>query len=182
MMQLLSLVAMEPPVSQAVRAYAMKKSKCSKSIRPFSARRFSKYGDPGSIWPGLINGEYVIGLPPRKRRRIPIRTSKRMSLSALSSTTGDGMAFRFICAGGKRLAKRATEIAITFKNAPDVLFQHDGKQHDPNVLVIRIQPDEGIALKINCKVPGPSSPIQPVKMDFRYGSYFGRPLRKLTNG
>ncbi len=61
-----------------------------------------------------------------------------------------------------------------FKDAPGVLFQIGGRKHDPNVLAIRIQPDEGIAMKINCKVPGPSSPIQPVKMDFRYGSYFGK--------
>jgi glucose-6-phosphate 1-dehydrogenase len=47
------------------------------------------------------------------------------------------------------------------------------KRFDPNTLAIRIQPDEGISLKINCKVPGPAGPIQPVKMDFRYGSYFG---------
>ncbi|MBM3184222.1 MAG: glucose-6-phosphate dehydrogenase, partial [Chlamydiae bacterium] len=47
------------------------------------------------------------------------------------------------------------------------------KKTEQNVLAIRIQPDEGIAMKMNCKVPGPSSPVQPVKMDFRYGSYFG---------
>ena len=75
--------------------------------------------------------------------------------------------------GGKRLPKRCTEIAIIFKDAPGVLFQQQGRKNEPNVLAIRIQPDEGIAMKINCKVPGPSSPIQPVKMDFRYGSYFG---------
>ena len=74
---------------------------------------------------------------------------------------------------GKRLPKRTTEIAISFKDAPGVLFQRESKRYDSNVLVIRIQPDEGISLKINCKVPGINSPIQPVKMDFRYGSYFG---------
>ena len=80
----------------------------------------------------------------------------------------------FYLRGGKRLPKRATEIAITFKDAPGFLFHQEGMKIDPNVLAIRIQPDEGIAMKINCKVPGPSSPIQPVKMDFRYGSYFGQ--------
>ncbi|MES2344987.1 MAG: glucose-6-phosphate dehydrogenase, partial [Chlamydiota bacterium] len=53
------------------------------------------------------------------------------------------------------------------------LFQNPEKRNEPNVLAIRIQPDEGSSLKINTKVPGPSSPIQPVKMDFRYGSFFG---------
>jgi len=62
---------------------------------------------------------------------------------------------------------------VIFKDAPGILFQHQDNKNEPNVLVIRIQPNEGISMKINCKVPGPSSPIQPVKMDFRYGSYFG---------
>lgn len=80
----------------------------------------------------------------------------------------------FYLRGGKRLPKRGTEIAIIFNDAPGVLFKQHGRKNDPNVLAMRIQPDEGIAMKINCKVPGPSSPIQPVKMDFRYGSYFGQ--------
>ncbi|HAB99096.1 MAG TPA: glucose-6-phosphate dehydrogenase, partial [Parachlamydiales bacterium] len=80
----------------------------------------------------------------------------------------------FYLRGGKRLPKRGTEIAIIFKDAPGVLFQQRSQKNEPNVLAMRIQPDEGISMKINCKVPGPSSPIQPVKMDFRYGSYFGQ--------
>jgi glucose-6-phosphate 1-dehydrogenase len=80
----------------------------------------------------------------------------------------------FYLRAGKRCPKRTTEIAIFFKDAPGFLFRQGEKKQAPNVLVIRIQPDEGIAMKINCKVPGPSSPIQPVKMDFRYGSYFGQ--------
>ena len=60
-----------------------------------------------------------------------------------------------------------------FKDPPSVLFQHPGRPNDPNVLTIRIQPDEGTSLKINCKVPGTSQLIQPVKMNFRYGKYFG---------
>ncbi len=74
---------------------------------------------------------------------------------------------------GKRLPKKATEIAIIFKDPPDVLFRNVGRRNDPNVLSLRIQPDEGIGLKTNCKVPGPTNTTQPVKMDFRYGSYFG---------
>ena len=72
------------------------------------------------------------------------------------------------------MPKRATEIAVIFKDAPGVLFQQREHPNLPNVIAMRIQPDEGIALRINCKVPGPTSPIQPVKMDFRYGSYFGQ--------
>jgi len=75
----------------------------------------------------------------------------------------------FYLRGAKRLAKRATEIAVVFKLPPPILF---GEQEE-NVLAMRIQPNEGISLRMNCKVPGPSSPIQPVTMDFRYSTFFG---------
>ncbi len=79
----------------------------------------------------------------------------------------------FYLRAGKRLPKRATEIAIAFKEVPGILFSKRKKRGENNVLVIRIQPNEGISLRINSKVPGPQSPIQPVKMDFNYSSYFG---------
>src|SRR5438874_710913 len=73
---------------------------------------------------------------------------------------------------GKRLPKSATEISIHFKKAPAVLFNKG--LSDRNVLVIRIQPDEGISLRIHAKVPGTSFRIEPVKMDFHYGTSFGK--------
>src|SRR5437899_2435391 len=74
---------------------------------------------------------------------------------------------------GKRLPKSETDISIHFKKAPAVLFNKD--LSDLNVLVIRIQPDEGISLRIHAKVPGTSFRIEPVKMDFHYGTSFGKP-------
>jgi Glucose-6-phosphate 1-dehydrogenase len=75
---------------------------------------------------------------------------------------------------GKRLPKRATEVAITFKTAPLQLFRQMGSDNPaPNLLVLRIQPDEGISLRIGAKVPGTRSDVRPVSMDFRYGSSFG---------
>ena len=75
---------------------------------------------------------------------------------------------------GKRLPKRATEVAITFKTAPLQLFrQMGGDNPTPNLLVLRIQPDEGISLRFGAKVPGTRSDVRPVNMDFRYGSSFG---------
>ncbi|HKO23981.1 MAG TPA: glucose-6-phosphate dehydrogenase, partial [Chloroflexota bacterium] len=75
---------------------------------------------------------------------------------------------------GKRLPKRATEIAVQFQRAPHPLF-HAGDGNgalDPNVLAMRIQPDEGISLRFLAKVPGESLQIRPVHMDFRYGTSF----------
>jgi glucose-6-phosphate 1-dehydrogenase len=75
---------------------------------------------------------------------------------------------------GKRLPKRATEVAITFKTAPLQLFRQIGSDNTtPNLLVLRIQPDEGISLRFGAKVPGTRSDVRPVNMDFRYGTSFG---------
>jgi glucose-6-phosphate 1-dehydrogenase len=73
---------------------------------------------------------------------------------------------------GKRLTKRMTEISVHFKQVPHRLLAQGGPV-EPDVLAIRIQPDEGIALRFMAKVPGPSMTLRPVTMDFRYGSTFG---------
>src|SRR5205814_5228014 len=76
---------------------------------------------------------------------------------------------------GKRLPKSATEISVHFKKAPPVLFNKETITLDQNVLVVRIQPDEGISLRMQAKIPGTSLRIEAVKMDFHYGTSFGRP-------
>jgi glucose-6-phosphate 1-dehydrogenase len=75
---------------------------------------------------------------------------------------------------GKRLPKHGAEISVQFKSAPGVLFNRDDAPIGPNVLVIRIQPDEGISLRIQAKRPGTQVRIEPVKMDFHYGTSFGK--------
>ena len=87
----------------------------------------------------------------------------------------------FYLRGGKRLPKRVTEIAIVFKDAPGVLFQST-EQNDPNVLAIRIQPDEGIAMKINCKVPGPAAPSNQSKWIFATAPISAKALLKPMSG
>jgi glucose-6-phosphate 1-dehydrogenase len=172
MMQLLSLVAMEPPVSLSASAIRDEKVKVLQSIRPLTKVDFENTVIRGQYGPGFINGKEVIGYRQEKDVSPSSNIETYLALR-LFIDNWRWAGVPFYLRGGKRLPKRGTEIAIIFKDAPGVLFQQGGKKHDPNILAIRIQPDEGISLKINCKVPGPSSPIQPVKMDFRYGSYFG---------
>jgi glucose-6-phosphate 1-dehydrogenase len=76
---------------------------------------------------------------------------------------------------GKRLPKSGTEISVHFKKAPPVLFNKESVTLDQNVLVVRIQPDEGISLRMQAKIPGTTLRIEPVKMDFHYGTSFGKP-------
>lgn len=173
MMQLLSLVAMEPPVNLSANAIRDEKVKVLESIRRFSERDFKEAVLRGQYGPGFINGKEVIGYRQEEDVSPTSNIETYVALKLfIDNWRWAGVPFYLRC--GKRLPKRGTEIAVIFKDAPGVLFQQQGKKHDPNVLALRIQPDEGIAMKINCKVPGPSSPIQPVKMDFRYGSYFGQ--------
>ncbi len=165
MMQLLSLVAMEPPVTLEADAIRDEKVKVIESIRPLQKSDVVR----GQYGPGLVNGTEVVGY--RQEKDVSPQSSVETYLALklhIDNKRWSGVPFYL--RAGKRLPKRTTEIAVIFKAPPSVLFQ---KAQIPNVLVIRIQPDEGSSLKINCKVPGPSSPIQPVKMDFRYGAYFG---------
>jgi len=172
MMQLLSLVCMEPPTSLNADAIRDEKVKVMESLRPFPKKDYHEYIIRGQYAPGFVDGEKVIGY--RQEENVSpesgVETFVAMELF-LDNWRWSGVPFYL--RAGKRLPKRATEIAITFKDAPGFLFNEGQKKLERNVLVIRIQPDEGISLKMNCKVPGLSNLIQPVKMDFRYGSFFG---------
>jgi glucose-6-phosphate 1-dehydrogenase len=76
---------------------------------------------------------------------------------------------------GKRMPKKVTEIAIQFKEVPYLMFQSAAKQANPNVLVLRIQPNEGISMRFEVKTPGNSLRTRSVDMDFRYDTAFGKP-------
>lgn len=173
MMQLLSLVAMEPPVNLSANAIRDEKVKVLESIRPFTDADFGHSIVRGQYAAGTIGGAPVVGY--RQEKDVDPKSNIETFVALrLFIDNWRWAGVPFYLRGGKRLPKRSTEIAIIFKDAPGVLFQQGGQKNCPNVIAIRIQPDEGISMRINCKVPGPSIPIQPVKMDFRYGSYFGQ--------
>lgn len=168
MMQLLTMVTMEPPVNLSADSIRDEKVKILQAVRDIKPEDMVR----GQYGKGFIKGEEVVGY----RQENDVNPTSNVETFAAMRLFIDNWRWEgvpFYLRGGKRLPKRGTEIAITFKLPPQVLFQEGDKKNEPNVLAIRIQPDEGISLKMNCKVPGPSSPIQPVKMDFRYGSYFG---------
>lgn len=172
MMQLLSLVAMEPPINLSAKEIRDEKVKVLQALRPFTEEDFKKSVVRGQYGPGFVGGEKVKGYREEGnvKENSNVETFVAMRLF-VDNWRWDGVPFYL--RSGKRLPKRASEIAIQFKLPPAVLFQQDHEKNEPNMLVIRIQPDEGTSLKINCKMPGHATLIQPVKMDFRYGSYFG---------
>ena len=172
MMQLLSLVAMEPPHNLSADAIRDEKVKTLECILPFSEKTFSTHAVRGQYGKGFINGVEVKGY--REEDHVDphsnVETYAALKLY-IDNWRWDGVPFYL--RGGKRLPKRATEISIVFKTPPGKLFHLPNQKIESNVLVIRIQPNEGISLKMNCKIPGPSNLVQPVKMDFSYGSFFG---------
>jgi glucose-6-phosphate 1-dehydrogenase len=172
LMQLLSLVAMEPPVNLKANSVRDEKVKVLQSIRPIQQNEIDKYVVRGQYGPGFINGESVKGYNKEENvaENSTVETYVAMQLF-IDNWRWVGVPFYL--RAGKRLPKRATEIAVYFKEAPGVLFHRTARKDDADVLVVRIQPDEGISLRMNSKVPGINGPIQPVKMDFRYGQYFG---------
>lgn len=172
MMQILSLVAMEPPVSLAAHAIHDEKVKVLQAIRPFSHQDLEHSVIRSQYEKGYVNGEPVIGYRQEKNVNPNSNVETYVALK-LFIDNWRWAGVPFYLRGGKRLPKKGTEISIFFKDPPSVLFQHPGKKNEPNVLTLRIQPDEGTSLKINCKVPGSTNFIQPVKMNFRYGKYFG---------
>ncbi|WP_079988651.1 glucose-6-phosphate dehydrogenase [Candidatus Protochlamydia sp. W-9] len=171
-MQLLSLVAMEPPTSLQANSVRGEKVKVIEAIRPIPFDSMEQCVIRGQYGSGFINGEPVKGYRDEENVDSKSFVETYVALQ-LSIDNWRWAGVPFYLRAGKRLPKRATEIAITFKKAPGYLFEGTSALIDSNVLVIRIQPDEGISLRINCKVPALNTVIQPVKMDFRYGSYFG---------
>ena len=172
MMQLLTLVAMEPPYNLSADAVRDEKVKVLECITPFHEKNFQTHAVRGQYGKGFINGAPVKGY--REEENVS-PTSNVETYAALKlyidNWRWDGVPFYL--RGGKRLPKRATEISIVFKSAPGKLFHLPLQKIESNVLTIRIQPNEGISLKMNCKIPGPTQLVQPVKMDFSYGSFFG---------
>lgn len=171
-MQLLSLIAMEPPSNLSAGAIHDEKVKAIRAIRFFDAQTLQDSVIRGQYIQGFVGGEEVCSYREEKNVHPDslVETYVAMRLY-LDNWRWAGVPFYI--RGGKRLSKRSTEISVFFKKPPNVLFQTPSEKNEPNVLTIRIQPDEGTSCKINCKVPGSTQLIQPVKMNFQYGPYFG---------
>ena len=173
LLQLLCLVAMEPPTDLAADSVRDEKVKVIRSLRPITGDDVATHVVRGQYQAGAINGKNVIGYREEDRVSPASRTETYVALKLLiDNWRWEGVPFYVRV--GKRLPKAGTEIAITFKRAPAVLFNHGGEDLGQNVLVIRIQPDEGVSLRMQCKIPGASVRVEPVKMDFHYGTSFGK--------
>jgi len=175
-LQLLALVAMDPPVSLEANAVRDEKVRVMKCIRPIEAGEVNESTIRGQYGPGVVDGKQVIGYRQENgvNPNSPIETYAAVRFY-IDNWRWAGVPF--FVRSGKRLPKREAEIAIRFKRAPHLLFgKSAANQIGANELVLRIQPDEGITLRFNSKVPDPrgmpDTRIREVNMDFVYGSAF----------
>lgn len=172
LIQVLSLAAMEPPVAFDPEAVRDEKLKVLKALRTLSPTDIDSQVVRAQYTAGSTGGKAVPGY--REEPAVsPTSMTETFVALRLHIDSWRWAGVPFYLRAGKRLPKRVTEIAIQFKEAPHLLFGRRGEGIRPNVLSIRIQPDEGIALNFGSKLPGPAMEIVPVSMEFRYGSSFG---------
>jgi glucose-6-phosphate 1-dehydrogenase len=173
LLQLLTLVAMEPPVTFNADAVRDEKVKVLKAIRPITPAVMHDYAVRGQYGPGTIDGKPVPGY--REEPNV-----------APNSATPTYCAIRFMIdnwrwhdvpfylRSGKRMSKRVSEIAIQFRKPPHVMFPLPERETiEANTLAVRVQPQEGISLRFEVKVPGVDVKMASVDMDFSYAEAFG---------
>ena len=175
MMELLSFVAMEPPSSFDSEAVRREKVKVWQAIPPIPILNAVR----GQYGPGVVGGKKVIGYRDEDRVN-PDSGTETYAAVRLEIENWRWAGVPFYLRAGKRLKKRATEITIQFKQPPLLIFnrmQSSGPctEIQPNLITIRIQPDDGIALRFGAKVPNtPGMSVCPVNMDFDYAQAFGQ--------
>jgi glucose-6-phosphate 1-dehydrogenase len=172
-LQLLCLVAMEPPVTFDADPVRDEKTKVMRAICPISPGEVGRVAVRGQYGPGFVAGQRVAGYREEKGVSAQSVTETYAALK-LQVDNWRWAGVPFYLRTGKRLATRASEIAVQFRQTPHLVFRRNPEiLAEPNRLVLRIQPDEGMSLSFGAKLPGPDLRIKPVEMDFDYGRAFG---------
>jgi glucose-6-phosphate 1-dehydrogenase len=172
-LQVLSLIGMEPPVSLEAESVRDEKVKLLKSIRPMTPADMAKNIVRGQYFAGEVDGEArpAYRSEPKVNPKSNVETFVAMKLWI---DTWRWSSVPFYLRTGKNLPVSASEVRIQFKPAPNILFAaRSGVKLDPNSITLRLQPNEGITLRFNGKVPGAATKLQPVRMRFSYDSEFG---------
>jgi len=175
MFQLLAMTAMEPPNSFDADAVRAEKAKVLQAIKPLDTIRVARDVVRGQYGPGRLGATDVPGY--RGERDVaPDSTTETFIAMRLKIDNFRWAGVPFYVRTGKRMALRRTEIVVHFKQAPYAMFRSTPvNELTPNVMVIHVQPSEGITLNLSAKVPGPALKLGAVAMDFRYADYFGTP-------
>jgi glucose-6-phosphate 1-dehydrogenase len=175
-LQVLALVAMEPPGTFEPEDVRNEKAKVLKALRRLEGEAVDSAVVRGQYGPGWVEGHQV----PGYREEPDVAPDSVVETYVASEFLVDNWRWAgtpFYLRTGKRLPKRATEVVVQFKAAPHLPFGQNAQDGlEPNALVLRIQPDEGLTMKVGAKVPGPSLEVRSVNMDFSYGTSFADDL------
>ncbi|MDR3700341.1 MAG: glucose-6-phosphate dehydrogenase [Candidatus Sulfopaludibacter sp.] len=172
LLQVMATIAMEPSASFRANSVRDERSKLLRSIRAMTPEEILRNAVPGQYGPASIGGKALPGFRQEKGVDPQSQTNTYAAVTFfVENWRWAGVPF--YVRTGKRLPKRVTEIAIQFNPAPLTIFDEDDGDRSPNLLIVRIQPDEGISLKFLSKRPGAGMNLRPVSMDFNYGSSFG---------
>lgn len=174
-LQLLTLLAMEPPATLEANAVRDEKVKVLRALRPLAGPGVRRLTVRGQYSAGSVGGARVPGYREEPGVNPESSTATYLALK-LEIDNWRWAGTPFYLRVGKRLPRRATEVAITFKAPPLSLFKQANVTHSgPNVLGIKVQPDEGIYLAFSAKAPGSKMHLDSVRMDFHYATSFGIP-------
>jgi glucose-6-phosphate 1-dehydrogenase len=172
LMQLLAITAMEAPNSLEADAIRYEKVKVFQAMHLADTQNLDLSAIRGQYAPGWMKGKPIPGY--REEQGVnPNSTTPTFVAMKLMIDNWRWQGVPFYLRTGKRLPKKVTEIAIQFKQVPLLIFQSAAQQTTPNTLAMRIQPNEGIALRFEAKMPGPDLRTRTVDMDFSYGTSFG---------
>ncbi len=175
LLALLSIVAMEPPNSLDANAVRDEQSKILRAIRPFTPEDVLRNTVRGQYGEGTIRGKPVAGYRQEKGVAANSKTETYVALKVLIDSWR-WVGVPFYIRTGKRMPGRYTEVAVYFKHAPNALFRDSSFGHHQlpsNMLVLRLQPNEGIDMVFNAKQPGQGMTLGTVTMAFHYKDYFG---------
>jgi glucose-6-phosphate 1-dehydrogenase len=173
LLQLLTVVAMEPPARYSGNAVRDEKVKVLRSVVPPAGQEeVLRWVVPGQYEPGYVGGKSVLGY----REEADVASNSKIETFVALRLKVENWRWNgvpFFLRTGKRLPRRVTEVAVSLKKVPHMIFGGAEVKPSPDVISMRIQPDEGIAIRFNAKVPGAGTQIRPVRMEFSYGSAFG---------
>ena len=171
MMQVMALVAMEPPVAFDAESIRDEKVKVLKSLRPIAPEQATQETFRGQYGPGVIDGAPVIGYRQEANVKTDSSTETYIAVRAfIDNWRWSGVPFYL--RSGKRMQRADTEVCITFKTPPFNVFKSLEKLPDANLLILQIQPNDGIELKFEAKVPGSDVRVKSVHMTFNYPDAF----------
>jgi glucose-6-phosphate 1-dehydrogenase len=171
LLQLVALVAMEPPVGFEADYIRDEKVKVFRSIRPMGGEEIDRYAVRGQYGPGEVKGVRLPGY--REEEKVAADSGTPTFMAArLAVANWRWAGVPFYIRAGKRLPRKVTEICIQFKQPPLRLFGRTCDVLEPNILVLTIQPDERIFLRFGVKYPRAANKIYPVNVDFHYGDIF----------